>query len=370
MQRFLAIILSFFIAVFMVGCNSKNVVSDTISSDSSKFSEELNSTSDIGNTATENQITSSDSNQNENPTSRQETSTSSSDISVSNNESSMNSSISVSSTSGQSSNNTISSNVSSSGNSNTESSNTSFRATYNLGTCKKLEGNIVVLFLFADDSESNWDSDTLSKFEASQTQKALTYLEEKAAQYGKNLKFIKKSYSVIGGQNTIYSKAIKKDGSSYDISYDALENICENMGYGTSDGLFTEVRKEYPNYEIVPIILLNKDGTSYARHAATADSAMPDHCIVFIRNLGITSAPFLPGNRTSTIAHEILHLYGAEDFYNMEGRSALAGEYYPSDIMYYVDGFINRNKISDFTAYSVGWTDDIPDICYNENWWK
>ncbi len=246
----------------------------------------------------------------------------------------------------------------------------SYRRWYRLGTCKKLEGNIVVLFLYTNDAESTWDSDSLSKFESSQTQKALTYLEERASQYGKNLKFASKSYSVIGGQNPVYDQAVIKNASENVMSFDLLENVCQNMRLGGSDRLFEEVGKEYPNHEIIPVILLNKDGTSYARGAVNENTAMPEHCVVFARNLGIQSAPFLPGNRASTIAHEILHLYGAEDFYQPQGRAGLAGKVYPDDIMYTVNGFINRNKIGDFTAYTVGWTDVIPPVCYDENWWK
>lgn len=357
MQKILIIILSFSIVVSMAGCKSQNRDTDMNNSVISSVSDKTSSTPDEDKTVTDNS-TNSEINQ-DNIFSSSETDRLSSNTSN-------NSSNSSSSNNSQNSSSHITSNVAS----NDDTPIKSFRATYNLGSCKKLEGTIVVLFLFTDDSESHWDSDSLSKFESSQTQKALTYLEDKASQYGKTLNFISKSYSVIGGDNTIYSKSIIKDANSNNMSYDALENICENMGYGTSDGLFADVRKEYPNCEIIPIILLNKDGTSYARGVYTPESTMPEHCIIFTRNLGVTSAPFLPGNRASTIAHEILHLYGAEDFYNMEGRSALASKYYPSDIMYYVDGFVNRNKIGDFTAYTIGWTDDVPDICNDENWWN
>ena len=383
MQKILIIILSFSIVVSMAGCKSQNRDTDMNNSVISSVSDKTSSTPDEDKTVTDNS-TISEINQ-DNIFSSNETTRSPSNTSN-------NSSTSSSSNNSQNSSSHITSNVASNDDTPNKSFGVvivSFKISFDSNSVALLCNanhpngpissitlcclfclNIVFLFLFTDDSESHWDSDSLSKFESSQTQKALTYLEDKASQYGKTLNFISKSYSVIGEDNTIYSKSIIKDANSNNMSYDALENICENMGYGTSDGLFADVRKEYPNCEIIPIILLNKDGTSYARGVYTPESTMPEHCIIFTRNLGVTSAPFLPGNRASTIAHEILHLYGAEDFYNMEGRSALASKYYPSDIMYYVDGFVNRNKIGDFTAYTIGWTDDVPDICNDENWWN
>ena len=90
-----------------------------------------------------------------------------------------------------------------------------------------------------------------------------------------------------------------------------------------------------------------------------------EHCVLFANNLSGSK-----GSRASTIAHEILHLFGAEDYYVSMSREALANQKYPDDIMLWQVERIQDNSIGDCTAYSVGWTDEVPDVCYDDRWWK
>ena len=41
-----------------------------------------------------------------------------------------------------------------------------------------------------------------------------------------------------------------------------------------------------------------------------------------------------------------------------------------NDIMLNVYTDIDYNEINEFTAYSVGWLDTIPDQYNHEDWWK
>ena len=76
----------------------------------------------------------------------------------------------------------------------------------------------------------------------------------------------------------------------------------------------------------------------------------------------------------STVAHEMLHLFGAEDFYaegdQRNGRAYLASIYYPYGIMYQGYYDISYNYVDQFTAYAVGWIDYTPNVCYDDNWWN
>ena len=89
----------------------------------------------------------------------------------------------------------------------------------------------------------------------------------------------------------------------------------------------------------------------------------PEHCVLF-------SDPEF-GNAVSThsctVAHEILHLYGAFDYYE-EPRLTIANELYHFDIMLQNYYTIWLNQIGDYTAFSIGWTDVVPDVCSREGW--
>ena len=72
---------------------------------------------------------------------------------------------------------------------------------------------------------------------------------------------------------------------------------------------------------------------------------------------------------SDTIAHELLHLFGAEDFYYPESREALAKEVYPEDIMLCDMPDLDHFTLGEYTAYTLGWTDSVPDVCQDPGWW-
>ena len=101
----------------------------------------------------------------------------------------------------------------------------------------------------------------------------------------------------------------------------------------------------------------------------TNESKKIEFCVFFddaITYSGTTCNP--------TIAHEILHLFGAEDYYDPYGdypeREKLAKELYPNDIMFGTVTDMNNVNVGNYTAYSVGWINDLPQECDTENWWK
>ena len=57
-----------------------------------------------------------------------------------------------------------------------------------------------------------------------------------------------------------------------------------------------------------------------------------------------------------TIAHEGLHLFGADDLYNIEN----AKTYATNDIMHYASRYLEDSEIDSLTAYAIGWSDFKP----------
>ena len=56
------------------------------------------------------------------------------------------------------------------------------------------------------------------------------------------------------------------------------------------------------------------------------------------------------------IAHEGLHLFGADDLYNIEN----AKTYATNDIMHYASRYLEDSEIDSLTAYAIGWSDFKP----------
>ena len=55
-------------------------------------------------------------------------------------------------------------------------------------------------------------------------------------------------------------------------------------------------------------------------------------------------------------AHEALHLFGADDLYNLSGGRV----YEPRDIMHYRTRYLNAAQIGPLTAFAIGWVGAPP----------
>lgn len=249
----------------------------------------------------------------------------------------------------------------------------SYRGWYNLGNCGTLTRNPTLVVLFVDDAESTWNDTLIQHFQNVQIAKAVEWLEQQAAKYGVPLDIQTKYYhgTLDNGGRVYYPATVahKPDESDYDL----LESVVGNMGEGTGDQFYAKLRRDNGGEDVMFLCMVNKDGLSYARGHADPYAQILEYAVVYARNTDVPATDTLhqkTHNRASVVAHELLHLFGAEEMYDPEGRNAIAKEKYLKDVMLWTESFIARNEITEFTAYCIGWTDTIPAICYDPNWWK
>ena len=249
----------------------------------------------------------------------------------------------------------------------------SYREWYDLGNCGTLTRNPTLVVLFVDDAESSWNDTLIRHFKDVQIAKAVEWLEAQAAQYGAPLDIQTKYYhgTLDNGGKVQYPAAIAHQPSEDD--YDLLETVIGNMNEGVGDQFYAKLRRDNGGEDVIFLCMVNKDGRSYARGHADPYSQILEYAVVYARNTDVPATDTLhqkTHNRASVVAHEVLHLFGAEEMYDPEGCNAIAVEKYLKDVMLWTESFINRNEITEFTAYCIGWTDIVPDICYDPNWWK
>lgn len=249
----------------------------------------------------------------------------------------------------------------------------SYRGWYDLGNCGTLTRNPTLVVLFVDDAESAWNEALIQHFQAVQIAKAVEWMEQQAAKYGVPLDIQTKFYhgTLDNGGKVYYPATVahKPDESDYDL----LESVVGNMKEGTGDQFYAKLRRDNGGEDVMFLCMVNKDGLSYARGHADPYSQILEYAVVYARNTDVPATDVLhqkTHNRASVIAHELLHLFGAEEFYEPEGRNTIAKEKYLKDVMLWTESFIARNEITEFTAYCIGWTDIVPAICYDPNWWK
>lgn len=249
----------------------------------------------------------------------------------------------------------------------------SYRAWYDLGNCGTLTRNPTLVVLFVDDAESAWNDTLIQHFQNVQIAKAVEWMEQQADKYGVPLDIQTKFYhgALDNGGKVYYPDTIahKPDQGDYDL----LETVVGNMKEGTADQFYAKLRRDNGGEDVMFLCMMNKDGLSYARGHADPYSQIMEYAVVYARDTDVPATDALhqkTHNRASVVAHELLHLFGAEEMYEPEGRNTIAKEKYLKDVMLWTESFIVRNEVTEFTAYCLGWTDTVPAICYDPNWWK
>jgi len=239
------------------------------------------------------------------------------------------------------------------------------RPDYNLGTCRVLKGNVSVILFYMDDFESSWTKDEMKSFTEKEIGPALSFLEKEAKSYGIELNLtIMGSYGGLFYDDEVIT-SVKLTGLA---SIDVLEQAAKSLDYVSAEAMIRSHRVQYQTDEVVCLTLFNRNGTSYAINPPRGETLMvEEHCIVFAHDLN-SSGNDPVGWQISVVAHELLHLFGAEDFYASATRKALARVIYPGDLMLSAQYDIRANNIGDATAYYIGWTDIVPEILYDEDW--
>ncbi len=239
------------------------------------------------------------------------------------------------------------------------------RTDYDYGTCRNLSGNVSVVLFYIDDFESQWTQEETAIFTKNEVLPGLAFLEKEAKRYGVDLSFtVARTYSSV-----FYRDEVILDVKSTGLATtDVLKKAASSLRYSSDRKMLEAFRSEFGTDEVVCFTIFNKNGTSYAINPKRESSTQAEeHCIVFAYDLS-SDRNDPTGSQASIVAHEMLHLYGAEDFYANASRKALAKKFYPSDIMLGANYEIRTNRIGEATAFYIGWTDEIPKPLYAQEW--
>ncbi len=242
------------------------------------------------------------------------------------------------------------------------------RPYYDLGSNKTLKDKIVVLFVFVDDNTSEWTYGEIMSFVEYQVEPALYYLIDEAQNWGVTLEFEYYVFSSVTSELDIkYEGEVGNGLEENDMSKDVLKHTASDLGFESTETMLSTHRTRYSNTEIAYVNVFNTVGRSYTcMQVGTPSLEYTEHCVLFAD--AYEGDPRLAETRSATVAHEFLHLYGAEDFYTPDERAALAAQTYPTDIMLIASTSLDQISFSDMTAYMIGWYNVPPQICYKNGW--
>lgn len=196
----------------------------------------------------------------------------------------------------------------------------------NKGDCRTLTGDVAITILLVNDPVTKWDSESLKTFK-SEVSTATTKLKEQAKEYNVSLNLSVKYITCTSKYNT---PNITEDSTNW------RESALKSAKLPTSDKVTETLKKEYSAKEVPVIFATNQDGRSYAN--------------VCTSSKGFEAAMIYKNQ--ADYRHELLHLFGAKDYYYPKKLTELIKKYYKTSIMLGTYG----DDIDNLTAYTVGWT--------------
>lgn len=220
----------------------------------------------------------------------------------------------------------------------------------NEGSAKKLSGSIYILSIFASDtawSEENKYELNRKLFEAEE------WLKKEASKYGARITF---KNGQFGYEKTVNMAVATGKGTGKENSRVAHKAM-KVIGYNSLLQFYEWVKNEEKCDNCLIIVFTKGYGRDYAVSYAPqyGNDFFTESCVIYEHCEN--GEPVY----TSTIAHEILHCFGAEDLYETfikpKEVENLAKKKYPNDIMHRTDYNINNLNIGGFTAWCVGLTE-------------
>lgn len=195
----------------------------------------------------------------------------------------------------------------------------------NLGSCRELTGDVAIQVVFVDGDEGAWDEKNMDEYKKAMGQ-AYDQLTRWGRDYGQEVR--------ISLRYAHTAESMDLDFLDSDAWADHVLNNADLPARG-DDSVYMQ--------ECMPIIfLLNEGGRAYA--CANASETYNDYLICF------------NNSTVSSFSHELLHLYGAVDYYYPLAYQEAAQKYFPQSIMFTTE---EHKEFDGLTAYIIGWTDTL-----------
>lgn len=242
---------------------------------------------------------------------------------------------------------------------------------YPLGTGKKLEGKILIVSVFCNDYERQWDEQNSNDIAAMSDIRnyisvAAEYLESEAARYGKELEIV---YDWEKYDDLCYIRNIPIENAYTSLSagYEVSHSISITIDY---EALLTKYNADgivFYSFHNTP---LEYEGSAYAEPHKYSSDATVEIAYIGMAHNEIVTPPLI-------YAHELLHLFGAYDFYRENSEYGIPQTYVdyiaensPDEIMFASSGYkpTDRSyetideKITEITAYYIGWLEHCDDV--------
>ncbi len=204
-----------------------------------------------------------------------------------------------------------------------------FLCSRNLGPSRMLKGNVTVIVCFMKQQQFDFLECTKAGF-LRELATACEWLTAQARRHGTNLNISYQQYTI-----DIPPGVNPQDG------FHLIKHVLGDAPR-TMDDLQSQFEKKLGVDETPFMLVFDKEDRSFARHQCLPDRPSNEVSVIF------KSVPLL--YKWTTVAHELLHQFGAFDFYYPPAITEAATQYFKDSIM----GIGKRDVLDDLTAYLVG----------------
>ena len=221
-----------------------------------------------------------------------------------------------------------------------------YLASPHVGPAAELRGKIALIYIYLVDGGSKGWSLRDRTYVQQTWQMAQAWLQQKALHYGSQLSFSQRLFLV--DKNPQIKRLRIGDVSSHFKNVDQVATlVARQLGYPDILSLTETIKQQAHADQAMVMLHLDRDGRSFASRCMQRCSDLGEF-VVLLESAHRKKWQSLQYAQ----AHESLHLFGADDLYNI--RKA---KYYDvRDIMNYPASQLQASTLEDLTAWSVGLT--------------
>lgn len=237
-----------------------------------------------------------------------------------------------------------------------------YRPYWKTGVCQTLSEDACVVALFLNDTESGWTDYAVSWFLENKVEPGMEFIEKEGAKYGHDI-----DLSLLYHTGLQLSYDIPSNWPEFEDTHLLPVDAAAELGFASDQEMLAYHREQSGKEQIVYIFCFYKPGRAFAMGSGSGDTTDIEFTVVY------SESNYSQIVNYKTIFHEILHLFGARDYYSENGervnREIMANQLCPYDIMLgnYESGLMDVGR---FTAYSIGWLDEMPQEYDDPNWWS
>ena len=230
---------------------------------------------------------------------------------------------------------------------------TTYVALPNAGPGRILRGKVAVVYIFVDDGNISQWSKMNRQLALQNFARVAEWYKKRAQEYDvAEPTFVERIF--VYDKDPLLRNALEKlSFKNYEVGYDLAERVAQTMGHDTVNGFLERIRKEEQADQAMMMMHLYKDARSFARRCGRQCWGKAEYAYVFK-----TFDRKHWDAMKYTQAHEGLHLFGADDLYNISGAS----QYAVRDIMNHTPRYLNQAEVDSITAFAIGWLEDVPEV--------